>query len=59
MNLKLFTAALLATGATAAWADNQDLSQDVGDQLNQNYQEMRERRFFVRNSILYLYCYNK
>ena len=54
MNLKLFTAALLATGATAAWADNQDLSQDVGDQLNQNYQEMRERRFFVRNSIFVL-----
>ena len=57
MNMKLFTTALLATGATAAWANNEDLSQDLGEKLHQSYQAMSDverRSIWVSNSIFVL-----
>ena len=41
MNLKLFTAALLATGATAAWTaeDFDALSEALSNQLLESYQK--------------------
>ena len=48
MNFKLFTSALLATGAIAA---QQGQNSALGDELHANFQEMPEhvqRRFWVR-----------
>ena len=48
MNFKLFTTALLATGATAAYTSEQSA---LGDELNAKYQAMpehKQRRFWVR-----------
>ena len=46
MNFKLFTTALLATGATAAYTSEQSA---LGDELNAKYQTMpehKQRRFW-------------
>ena len=49
MNFKIFTTALLATGATAA-AYSED-AQALGDAMHSNYNELahhEQRRFWVR-----------
>ena len=49
MNLKFFTTALLATGATALWAPEQS-DQLTAENLHNKYSQMsyqRQRRFWV------------
>ena len=50
MNFKIFTTALLATGATAAYSDD---AQGLGNAMQANYNELAhhdQRRFWVRIS---------